>query len=112
MVNTLFNFNCKFLGRKAREKRKRTKKENNNKPNSNKSIKIMTKKNSNSTITKMLLLNVRDLLRQQTCGDAHSKVMIFLNGPFSIRPILTNNFIDLIRHHSKERTINYDPFKK
>lgn len=35
----------------------------------------MTKNNTNSTITKLLLLNVRDLLRQQTCGDAHSKVM-------------------------------------
>lgn len=39
----------------------------------------MTKNNTNSTLTKFLLLNVRDLLRQQTCGDAHSKVMFFFS---------------------------------
>ncbi|XP_055320176.1 transient receptor potential cation channel trpm isoform X6 [Sitodiplosis mosellana] len=33
----------------------------------------MTKNTANTTITKLLLLNVRDLLRQQTCGDAHSQ---------------------------------------
>lgn len=37
----------------------------------------MTKTTANSTITKLLLLNVRDLLRQQTCGDAHSQVILF-----------------------------------
>lgn len=36
----------------------------------------MTKTTANSTITKLLLLNVRDLLRQQTCGDAHSQVIL------------------------------------
>lgn len=41
------------------------------------SIIIMTKNTANSTITKLLLLNVRDLLRQQTCGDAHSQVIFF-----------------------------------
>lgn len=46
----------------------------------NESIIIMTKNTANSTITKMLLLNVRDLLRQHTCDDAHSQVICFLFG--------------------------------
>lgn len=40
----------------------------------------MTKSTTNSTLTKILLLNVRDLLRQHTCGDSQVNAIWYLHG--------------------------------
>lgn len=58
----------------------------------------MTKTTANSTITKLLLLNVRDLLRQQTCGDAHSQVILF----YILRRQNNNNEMKIICENERK----------